>query len=76
MPYSGICHIERHTQNRVIALSWAYQPAHFTRALLWSPKAGGGHHSPIGGYLEKEDLVFVLDVYDPYKPFLNNFDSG
>jgi hypothetical protein len=42
----------------------------FTRALLWSPKAGGGHHSPIGGYLEKEDLVFVLDVYDPYKPFL------
>ncbi len=42
----------------------------FTRALLWSPKAGGGHHSPIGGYLEKEDLVFVLDVYDPFKPFL------
>lgn len=30
----------------------------------------GGHHSPIGGYLEKEDLVFVLDVYDPFKPFL------
>ena len=24
--------------------------------------AGGGHHSPIGGYLEDEDLVFVLDV--------------
>lgn len=42
----------------------------FTRALLWGPKSGGGHHSPIGGYLEKEDLVFVLDVYDPYKPFL------
>ncbi len=42
----------------------------FTRALLWGPKSGGGHHSPIGGYLEKEDLVFVLDVYDPFKPFL------
>ena len=24
--------------------------------------AGTGHHSPIGGYLEAEDLVFVLDV--------------
>lgn len=44
----------------------------FTRALLWSPKSGGGHHSPIGGYLPDEDLVFVLDVYDPYKPFLVN----
>ena len=24
--------------------------------------AGAGHHSPIGGYLEAEDKVFVLDV--------------
>lgn len=44
----------------------------FTRALLWGPASGGGHHSPIGGYFEKEDLVFVLDVYDPFKPFLVN----
>jgi hypothetical protein len=29
-----------------------------------------GHHSPIGGYLEDQDLVFVLDVLDEYKPFL------
>jgi len=29
-----------------------------------------GHHSPIGGYLENEDLVFVLDVHEDYKPFL------
>jgi hypothetical protein len=31
---------------------------------------GGGHYSPIGGYLEKEDLVFVLDVNAEYKPWL------
>lgn len=31
---------------------------------------GGGHHSPIGGYLEGEDLVFVLDVNDTYDPWL------
>lgn len=29
-----------------------------------------GHHSPLGGYLEDADLVFVLDVLDAYKPFL------
>jgi hypothetical protein len=32
--------------------------------------AGSGHHSPIGGYLEAEDLVFVLDVNEDYKPWL------
>lgn len=42
----------------------------FHRKPLWGYSAG--HHSPIGGYLEKEDLVFVLDVYDPFKPFLVN----
>lgn len=31
---------------------------------------GGGHHSPIGGYLADEDLVFVLDVNDAYDPWL------
>lgn len=31
---------------------------------------GGGHHSPIGGYLEDEDLVFVLDVNHDYEPWL------
>ncbi len=31
---------------------------------------GGGHHSPIGGYLETEDLVFVLDVNERYAPWL------
>jgi hypothetical protein len=31
---------------------------------------GGGHHSPIGGYLEDEDLVFVLDVNADYGPWL------
>lgn len=31
---------------------------------------GGGHHSPVGGYLEDEDLVFVLDVNDDYDPWL------
>lgn len=29
-----------------------------------------GHHSPLGGYLEDADLVFVLDVLHEYKPYL------
>jgi len=32
--------------------------------------SGGGHHSPIGGYLEPEGLVFVLDVNEKYQPWL------
>jgi hypothetical protein len=32
--------------------------------------AGVGHFSPVGGYLEGEDLVFVLDVNEHYKPWL------
>jgi hypothetical protein len=32
--------------------------------------AGGGHHSPIGGYLEHEDLAFVLDVNQQFQPWL------
>jgi len=32
--------------------------------------AGVGHHSPIGGYLEDGDLVFVLDVNSDYQPWL------
>ena len=32
--------------------------------------AGTGHHSPIGGYLEAEDLVFVLDVNRDFQPWL------
>ena len=31
---------------------------------------GFGHHSPIGGYLEAEDLVLVLDVNEKFKPWL------
>jgi hypothetical protein len=32
--------------------------------------AGVGYYSPIGGYLENEDLVFVLDVNSDYQPWL------
>jgi phytochelatin synthase len=32
--------------------------------------AGVGHFSPIGGYLEAEDLVFILDVNSDYRPWL------
>lgn len=32
--------------------------------------AGTGHHSPIGGYLEAEDLVLVLDVNETFRPWL------
>ncbi|MET0408448.1 MAG: phytochelatin synthase family protein [Hyphomicrobium sp.] len=40
----------------------------FDRAKIFG--SGVGHHSPIGGYLEAEDLVFVLDVNSDYQPWL------
>jgi hypothetical protein len=40
----------------------------FDRKMIFG--AGSGHHSPIGGYLENEDLVFVLDVNRDYGPWL------
>lgn len=40
----------------------------FSRAPLFG--RGGGHHSPLGGYLEEEDLAFVLDVNAGYGPWL------
>ena len=40
----------------------------FTRTGIFG--AGAGHHSPIGGYLEAEDLVFVLDVNQDFRPWL------
>jgi hypothetical protein len=40
----------------------------FQRAPLFGQ--GGGHHSPIGGYLEPEDLVLVLDVNASFRPWL------
>jgi hypothetical protein len=40
----------------------------FQRAPLFAK--GGGHHSPLAGYLEDEDLVFVLDVNENFKPWL------
>jgi hypothetical protein len=40
----------------------------FHRGLLFGQ--GVGHHSPIGGYLEDRDLVFVLDVNAKFGPWL------
>jgi len=40
----------------------------FNRAPLWG--SGHGHISPILGYLEDEDLVFVGDVNAKFQPFL------
>lgn len=40
----------------------------FHRGLLFGQ--GGGHHSPLGGYLPDRDLVFVLDVNARYGPWL------
>ena len=42
--------------------------SNFSRAPLFG--GGGGHHSPLGGYLEDEDLAFVLDVNSGYGPWL------
>jgi hypothetical protein len=40
----------------------------FSREAIFG--TGVGHHSPIGGYLEAEGLVFVLDVNPNYRPWL------
>jgi hypothetical protein len=40
----------------------------FSRGPLFG--TGGGHHSPIAGYLAAEDLVLVLDVNKKYGPWL------
>ncbi len=40
----------------------------FTREKIFGD--GAGHHSPIGGYLAAEDMVFVLDVNEEYRPWL------
>lgn len=40
----------------------------FNRGPLFA--GGGGHHSPIGGYLEDQDRVFVLDVNEGYQPWI------
>jgi hypothetical protein len=40
----------------------------FHRGLLFGK--GTGHHSPIGGYLPDQDLVFVLDVNEKFGPWL------
>lgn len=42
--------------------------ANFSRAPLFG--RGGGHHSPLGGYLEDADLAFVLDVNAGFGPWL------
>ncbi len=42
--------------------------ANFHRGPLFG--RGGGHHSPIAGYLPEQDLVFVLDVNASYRPWL------
>jgi hypothetical protein len=44
----------------------------FQRAPLFAQ--GGGHHSPLAGYLEPEDLVLVLDVNESYQPWLVKAD--
>lgn len=56
-----------------IELRHSNEPTHryitnFSRAPLFG--GGGGHHSPLGGYLEDEDLAFVLDVNSGYGPWL------
>jgi hypothetical protein len=40
----------------------------FHRGMLFGK--GVGHHSPIGAYLEAEDLVLVLDVNESFGPWL------
>ena len=44
----------------------------FSRGPLFG--TGGGHHSPLAGYLNQEDLVLVLDVNQKYGPWLVKSD--
>lgn len=46
---------------------WRYV-INFSRAPLFG--GGGGHHSPVGGFIEREDLAFVLDVNASFGPWL------
>ena len=47
--------------------------ANFSRRPLFGH--GGGHHSPLGGYLAHEDLAFVLDVNAGYGPWLTPVET-
>jgi hypothetical protein len=40
----------------------------FARSSLFGH--GGGHHSPLGGFLEQQNLAFVLDVNSGFGPWL------
>src|SRR5215213_10176508 len=40
----------------------------FSREQIFGAEVG--HHSPIGGFLEDEELVFILDVNADYQPWL------
>jgi hypothetical protein len=42
--------------------------SNFDRSSLFG--GGGGHHSPLGGFLEDEDLALVLDVNSSFGPWL------
>lgn len=44
----------------------------FSRRPLFG--SGGGHHSPVAGYLADEDLVLVLDVNSDFGPWLVKAD--
>lgn len=47
--------------------------ANFSRRPIFGH--GGGHHSPLGGYLARADLAFVLDVNASYGPWLVEADT-
>ena len=44
----------------------------FNRGLLFG--VGGGHHSPLAGYVAERDLVLVLDVNQTFEPWLVDAD--
>jgi hypothetical protein len=76
-----LAEVTRLKTNRTVTVLRDLSPDHFQQHLRCANETGRryiinfsrwetgtGHHSPIGGYLEAENPVFVLDVNRDFQP--------